>query len=306
MQGVMVVPGRRGIGHIRSLGQFFYKIPDARPVELDMPKMSMDDIARLKFTSPDDAVNFYKFVLHVVSMRTKVAFITGFWEKLKSTHGAVDALAKTEDGRKWVDIFVKVGSVLLTFAQPNALNNFQLIKQHMEVNVLPKTFGIGVKGRMPIYNNASGTLSYADNTVNPNASRIVDFGNLYSTTIGDDADQIEKYRKDNKFELGLDPITWTAIGMIVKWVAITAISITAAIAFTKTAGSSDFPPELLDALKNAKPSEIMDLIEKWKEMKKALDEGRGFMDNLVEVLKWGAIGAGVVVAGGTVLYFIRK
>jgi hypothetical protein len=270
----------------------------------DMQPFSMDDINRLRFDSVDDALDFYKFAVRSIAMRTKSAFLSDLWAKLKGDLTIVNAMMATENGRKWIDIFTKAESVFLSFSQPVALANFGRIKTHLEVNVLPKQFETGIRGRIPIYVKGATALSYADTNTgaDPRVRTVFNFGDLSDTAVGEDAERVMEYAKSLNLQASMgavDPATLVLIGTIVKWVVVLVVSILAFILVHKALSSGEIPPELLEALRNAKPGEIKEILEQWRSSQSIFEQISG-------VLKWLAIAAGSIMIGGTVIYFVAK
>lgn len=302
---VMVVPNRRirGIGHF--LGQEGVYDPrlavwaQPKPTKPDMDHViTMEELSSVSFANADEAFNYYRYIVLAVAIQTKVAFMVDLWKTIKTSPEVVGAMAVTEDGRAWLEAFTNCEGAFLSFTQPNYFQSLNLIRNHLEVNILPKTYGIGVKGRLPMFIKGATELSYSDVSVGGlNVKATYDFGNLQKSALKDDvkkADELADYFKVRP-KLGAIPLAAIVV------ISITAVIITGFLyaAWVDYLETRKIPQEVKDAIKKADPATVERILDKWSKM-------GGLFGGVADIFMWGAIGLGVIVVGGTILYIATK
>jgi len=298
---IMVAQGRiRGMGRLRyGMGDAgLYQVPQvaAKP---DMDHVfSPTELGQIAFSSGDEAVAYYNWLIRTIAIQTKIAFAVDLWKTIKQSPEMVGALAVSESGRAWLNAFVNSEAAFISFTQPNLFQNLQLIRNYMEINVLPKQYKMGVKGRMPMFVAGAQSLSYSDVLVDsPAFIATINFGDLSDTSVQSDVekanDLVSKFAPSVK--LGVWP---TAVVVIVAIVAL-IISTYVFVLMDEYIQAKKIPPELLKALEKADPATVERLLDKW---------GRigGIFGGVADIFMWGAIGLGVIVVGGTALWIASK
>jgi hypothetical protein len=270
------------------------------------PKPDMDhvftpaELAQLVFSSGDEAIAYYNWLVRTIALQTKIAFAVDLWKTVKQSPEMIGALSVTSSGQAWINAFVNSEAAFLSFTQPNMFQNLQLVRNQMEVNVLPKTYNIGVKGRLPAFVSGATELSYSDVLIDaPNVIGYVNFGDLTGTTVQDDTSYINgvvsKFAPTVKTTLGIWPV-WVIL--LVAAVAV-LISTYVFILIDEYIQAKKIPPEIVAALKNADPAMVEKILKQWGNI-------GGLFGGLSDTLMWGAIGLGIIFAGGTVLWFASK
>lgn len=278
-----------------------FQIPVVAP-KPDMDHVfTPDELAQISFASGDEAIAYYNWLVRVIALQTKIAFSVDLWKTVKQSPEMIGALSVTDAGRAWIDGFVNAEAAFMSFTQPNALQNLQLVRNQMEVNILPKVYNMGVKGRLPAFVSGATDLSYSDVLIDaPNVIGYVNFGDLTGTLIPDDVSYINDLV--SKFAPAIKPTmgAWVAVA-ITALVVIAAIWIgTYVFIFMEDyLKAKQIPPEVLDAMKKADPAAVERILDKWSKI-------GGFFGGAADVIMWGAIGLGVVVVGGGLLWFASK
>ena len=246
--------------------------------------------------SADDAKDFMKLALLTHSIRTKIAFLSDLWSRIKTNQGMSVALTQSDMGKAWIDVFAKSEGAFLSFTQANNLSNIGVIRSVLETDILPRQFGIGAIGTMPIFVAGGNSLEKsAVSTVSSITPITYDFGDLSETTLYADVVEFEALKnKLSGYSLG-DPIALALIwGSVIVIVALLGT-----YAVKRYFDSLQIPPDLLDLLKKMKdvdPKAAADLFKTWT-------NANHLMGDVVDVLKWAviAIGGVVVVGGGIYL-----
>ena len=295
MQGILAVPNRRA-----HMGESHIPKDDERAYSIDELKES------LVFKSEEEAIKFYEFLVRSVALRVKVAFLTDLWSKIKGSPELTGALAATQDGRTWLDLFRASELTFRGLTQPNRFINLQRSRTLMETVVLPKQYGITPRGRLPNYIHGSTSLTYMD-VVGPSGSgREYNFGDLRNTTLGDDLDAIDKLAKFFGHK-GLSQVTETVILILVIGVVATAIlaGIENVIReWKKPAPLAPAPnpitPEVNKILEKLDPEKAADIVKQSLEVQKAVTGRPGEWSETI----YGLTAATAVFFGGSIAYHL--
>lgn len=301
---VLTVPARiRGMGrfHLGQEGVYDPRVTVWAQPKAPKPDMSTvltaDEVSAIVFDNADEAFNYYRYLVLTVAIQTKMAFITDLWKTVKSRPELVGALAATEGGRMWLEAFKNSEAAFLSFTQPNYFQNLQRVRNHMEVNILPKKYGIGVRGRLPMFVLGSTSLSYSDVIIAGSAVKTTyEFGDLQTSTLQSDiknADELADLFKV-KPQLGL-----TTVAIAIIAVAAVIISGFLYAGWIDYLDSKKIPPEVLKAIEKVDPKDLERVLEKWGKV-------GGMFSGLSDTLMWGAVGLGIIVVGGTILYVATK
>jgi len=298
---IMVAQGRiRGMGRLRySMGDAeLYQIPQiaAKP---DMDHVfSPDELGQIVFSSGDEAIAYYTWLVRTIAIQTKIAFAVDLWKTVKQSPEMVGALAITESGRAWLNVFANSEAAFISFTQPNLFQNLQLVRNYMEVNLLPQVYKLGVKGRLPVFIAGAQDMSYTDVLVDSSTfTATINFGDLSSSTVKDDVDRVNELA--GKFAPSVKLGVWPTIVVVIVAIVAVILSTYIFVLLDEYIQAKKIPPEVAEALKKADPATVERILEKWGKMS-------GFFGGLSDALMWGAIGLGVIVVGGTVLWIASK
>lgn len=286
-------------GSRRWLGDAgIYNVPQIEP-KPDMDHvLTPEELGSISFNSGDEAIAYYNWLVRMIALQTKLAFSADLWAKVKQSPEMIGALAVTESGRAWLNIFANAEAAFMSFTQPNLFQNFQLIRNYLEVNLLPRQYRTGVKGRLPAFIAGAAELSYTDVIVDSSSFvGMVNFGDLTGTSLEDDA----KYANDlvKKFAPTVRLGVWPTV--VVAIVAVTVV-ILATFVFamvTDYIQAKRVPKEILDKIRDADPQTVERILKQWGDM-------NGFLASLSDVFMWGAIGLGIFTVGGISLWFASK
>lgn len=258
--------------------------------------LTLAEIGQLSFANREEAVTFYKSVVRTVALMTKMAFVTDLWKTVKTSPEMIGAMAVTENGRAWLDAFVNSEAAFLSFTQPNYFQSLNLVRSHMEVNVLPKVYKVGVKGRLPAFIPGAMELSYSDVVTSTSGLEAFDFGDLQKSSVKDDIDTIEAAASMLKVkpQLGAVPVV-----VIVVSVVIVIVSTYLYAGWVDYLETRKIPPELRKVLEKADPQTVERILERFIKV-------QGMFSGVADVFMWGAIGAGIVVIGGTIFWIATK
>jgi len=260
--------------------------------------LTQDEISTIHFDSADDAFNYYRFLVRSVALQSKMAFITDLWKTVKQKPELLGALAADEDGKLWLEAFTNSEAAFMSFMQPNFHQTMNRVRNWMETVTLPKQYGIGVKGRLPLFTKGALALSYSDVIVTPaSAQATYDFGDLYKSTVQEDIKAINDLVRYFKVTPKLGELTTAAIVVL----SITALLITMFLyaGWVDYLKAKEIPPEVKKVLEHTSPEQLERILEKWGKI-------GGLFGGLSDVLMWAAIGAGVLVVGGGALYIATK
>jgi hypothetical protein len=277
-----------------------FQIPTVAP-QPDMDHVfTSAELSQITFSSGDEAIAYYNWLVRIIAIQTKIAFSVDLWKTVKQSPEMIGALSVTPSGQAWISAFVNSEAAFLSFTQPNAFQNLQLVRNQMEVNILPKVYNMGVKGRLPAFVSGAVDLSYSDVLVDaPNVIGYVNFGDLTGTLVQDDVSYangiVSKFAPTVKTTMGVWP---TVVVVIVAFVAV-LISTYVFILIDEYIQAKKIPPEVAAALKNADPATVERILNQWSKV-------GGFFGGLSDTLMWGAIGLGVIVVGGGLLWFASK
>jgi hypothetical protein len=257
-----------------------------------------EELASIKFASGDEAIAYYTFLVRTVSLMTKCAFSTDLWKQISSSPELVGVMASSEDGRAWLEAFINSEAAFLSFTQPKLFQSLQILRNFMEVNILPKQYGMEIKGRLPAFIAGAQSMDYTDVAVSFAGSvAVVNFGDLRASSVSSDIDAINEVttKYAPKPTMGVWPLaTIVVVGVI-------AIILTGFLyaAWVDYLNSKKIPPEIRKALEKADPQTVERILDKWANMS-------GMFSQLSDALMWGTIGLGVIVVGGTVLWIASK
>lgn len=296
---IMTVPARiAGVRRFLGAGAGTSLAPSKEPKPDIDHVITPEELGSIKFASGDEAIAYYTFLVRTISLMTKCAFSSDLWKQIRTSPEIVGAFSVSEDGRAWLEAFINSEAAFLSFTQPNLFQSLQLLRNYMEVNVLPRQYGLEVKGRLPAFIADAQDLSYSDVSVSfPGSTAVVNFGDLQKTTIQEDIEKINEVtaKYAPKPTMGVWPLaTIVVVGVI-------AIIITGFLyaAWVDYLNARKIPPEVLEALKKADPQTVERILEKFGKMS-------GLFGGLADVLMWGAVGLGIVVVGGTALWVASK
>jgi hypothetical protein len=253
----------------------------------DMDPITPEQIASIQFDTEAQAIATYKFVVRAVAVRTKVAWLSDLLVQIQSVPGMAQAFAAAPGGSDQLAALMASRDTFLSLTQPNTFQNLQMIRNHLEVNVFPKVYNLGVEGRLPLYSSGAQELSYSDVTI-PGRSTF-SFGDLVSTGIAEDLEVMKSIgnQVDSSIKLGAFPIIltvvivgiWGALGLI--WGIVHSYS-----------SSSRAIEELLKWAKEngVDPKKVQEIMERMGKMGSVFEGASTF-------LMWSAILLGTGVAG---------
>lgn len=291
---VVAFPSRR----IRGIGRFYMgQAPEIKP-RPDMDHvLTQDEIMQIRFDGGDEAINYYKFLTRIISLMTKVAFVTDFWKTLKVSPELLGAMGASEDGRAWLEAFTNSEAAFLSFTQPNYFRSLNLVRNYMETVVLPKQYGIDVKGRLPAFLPGMMDLSYSDVVISgPGAMATFDFGDLQKTTVKEDIDVVNDLADKFKVKPQLGLATAAIVVISIAAVLIAAFLYAGWVDYLET---RKIPPEVRKIIEKADPQQLERILEKWGKV-------GGLFGGVADIFMWGAIGLGVIVVGGITWYIATK
>ncbi|MGH9391170.1 MAG: hypothetical protein ACRD1Z_16265, partial [Vicinamibacteria bacterium] len=273
------------------------------PATQDIPQVYEIGQFELAKRTDEELKRLYVFVQTSISVRTKCASLSRVSAEITGRPTLLSYYRSTPEGQAFVDTLAASKGFFLAATQPNILRSLQNLQIDLEVNHLKKR-GYAIRGRNPVYRNDISELSYADTRVDPDPNVAVketlDFGDLSKTRLYDDVNTLRLIASNMQIEgmpsLGVEPVTTGIIILaIIKYVIfplILAIGLWAAVdSFNSKSITIDLPPGF-DKLS--------------PDIQKMILEGKSFLEQTKELLKWVAVGAGILTVGGVVLYFIRK
>jgi hypothetical protein len=275
-----------------------YQVPNIAP-KPDMDHvLSPDELGQISFASGDEAIAYYNWLVRIIALQTKIAFSVDLWKTVKQSPEMVGALSVSDSGRLWLDAFAQSEAAFMSFTQPNLFQNLQLVRNYLEVNLLPRVYNMGVKGRLPAFVAGAQDLSYTDVLVdNPNVVGYVNFGDLSGTSVKDDVDTANGLA--GKFAPTVKLGVWPTVVVVIVAIVAVIISTYVFILIDEYIQAKKIPPEVAEALKKADPASVERILDKWGKV-------GGFFGGLSDTLMWGAIGLGVIVVGGTALWIASK
>jgi len=195
MQGVLVIPGRRGIGHIRGLG--FARMGEGPPVQ-DMDHVfTSDELNKvvIQLATVDEAISAWNYLARASALTQKIAFVSQLKLAVDTNIPLKNWVLSSEAGKNFYAAMDSSRQAFVGMTMPNLLANINILRNVIEIQVLKGKFHKGVKGRMPMYRNGSTELSYSDvdTTSSQTYEGVFDFGDLTKTTMLEDV----KVMQDN-------------------------------------------------------------------------------------------------------------
>lgn len=300
MQGVMVVPGRRGMGYIRGLGQPAGPfMPTSPPVAPDSPRVfTVEDLAGLGKGSLEQTLEVYKFFTRAAAIREKSAFMSEALLNIEKDPALRSFVLSSEEGRNYYGALDASKSLFLSLTQPNVSENLRIVAGMIEINVLKAKFSMGVKGRIPRYQNGASELSYSVIDTTAGMKDTFDLGDLTKTTMLDDIRVMDAAAKavDPQAKI-LGELTTIAIIAIVLG-SLAGLGIVYAIVSKVIDGKQlvipPLPPTGVD------PGSWAEFLKKFNQTEKSFGER---IENIVTLL---VVGLGIITVGGTIFYFVTK
>jgi hypothetical protein len=212
--GMVIAPRRRLEGRPPSVGM--------GDVVKDMDPITQEQIASITFDSEAQAIAAYKYIVRAVAVRTKVAYLSDLLVQIQSVPGMAQAFTAAPGGPEQLAALVASKDAFLSLTQPNTFQNLQMIRNHLEVNVFPKSYNLGIEGRLPSFQSGMPDLSYSDVKIPMPAT--FSFGDLTGTGIAQDLEEMKALGNsiDSSIKLGAFPVVlavviagiWGALALI--------------------------------------------------------------------------------------------
>ena len=264
-----------------------------RAVGKDQDPLSMADINAMVFDTQQQAILCYEYVLRSVAVRTKIAFLADLLSKIQANPQLYPMFTTSPDGQNYLGALQAASDAFMTLTLPNAFQNLQLIRNQMEVNILPKTYNLGVQARLPAYQSGMADLSYSDVVIQ--MPSMFDYGDLTKTTIKDDLQRMQELSSqiDPSIRLSGAPLI---IGIII-------VGVWGALALVWGIVSAWNAPKqaIVDLLNQAKANGVD--FNTISDILKRVETGDTLLTQATNFLKWGAIGLGILVAGGAAWHY---
>lgn len=332
MHGTLVVPNRRaqmgftnGPRRLGDAGMYSWPPPSGynpAPIETvgDMPQSY--DVGTLASAmagwNPEQAKKAYGAFQLVRSIRTKMSWVGKYAAYIASDPTILGQFRLAQGGDQFIASAQGMSSVAAKMDQPNLLMTLNNAVTALEVNILP-SLGIGVKGRMPIVNPVDFTLSYVDtNTTGPSKVDTIDFGDLSMTSLEGDVAALKLAGEDITLQpppglsaalliLGIPAAIlakYLFVILLTTIIAGTVVIVTNKIFGTAKEGFNDVMrdpswQQFIVALAKSNPEAAARLVA-------GQHVGGDVLGQVTDLVKWGAIGAGTILVGGTIWYFITN
>jgi len=300
MQGVMVVPARGRF----AMGQ--------GPKDVDRV-YSQREFAEEKYTR-EEATRFYQWTLLMRSVQQKARFFSFFVKDVIANPAILGVIRDTPHYSDFVtgaDGIVKFVTNL--HGSANILKNVENAFTALEVNVLPK-LGLSAEGHVALYNERTRQLDRIRTgpLFTPAGLETFRFGDLTRSTLLDDLRALDILGRDlvgpkGSF-LGILPLLAQFIigaavvvigSVIISNYAITPVITAKEDAIKRAIETLEKSPTVLKLLESIGPQAVESF------MGRVAGAG-SIMGEVVDILKWIAIATGVVITGGTVVYFLTK
>lgn len=259
-----------------------------RAVPADQTPVTKDQLNSITFDSTDQALDVYEYIIRAVSVRTKLAFLADLLSKIQAAPVVNTVFSGDPNGQNYEQALQAANDAFMGLMQPNAFQNLQLVRNQLEVNVLPKNFATGVKVRLPSYQSGQAQLSYSDVLIQ--MPYVQDYGDLSQTSLLDDMTRMQQLGTliDPSTQLSMVGLPIVIAIVIGVWGMLAGIW---AIIRQYQAPQS----KIVDLLSQAKAqgadiTVLSDLLTRVQQSGSILNEASS-------VLKWGAIALGVGVVG---------
>lgn len=253
----------------------------------DMDPLSPEQIASIQFDTQAQAIDAYKFIVRAIAVRTKVAYLSDLLVQIQSVPGMLQAFITVPGGQEQLAALMASRDTFLSLTQPNTFQNLQMIRNHLEVNIFPKVYNLGVEGRLPSYQAGAAELSYSDVKVAMPAT--FSFGDLTGTGLVQDLEEMKKVGNaiDPSIKLGGFPVVLTVV-IVGIW---GALALLWAIVHSYSSNARALEELLKWAKENGvDPKKVQDIIERMGKVGNVFDRASDF-------LMWGSILVGTGVVG---------
>lgn len=298
MHAVMHVPSRRRLG-------------DAPSKDLDQVR-SVKEFVDAPYTK-DEAVRFYQWAILMRSVQQKSRFFAFLVKDIIGNPGVFSIVRETP----YLSDFVVGSDGVVNFSAnlqstPNLMTSVANAITALETVVLPAA-GLSVSGYMPNFNEPRKTLDRVKvGPINPSLESLP-IGDLFASTLLDDLHALNVLGKQLAGPQGAflgSPIAgWVIALIVIGAVTLGTVVISQAAIVPVITAKEDAIKRAIEALeKSPNVSSLLQSMgpEAVKQFMDRLSGGASLMGEFVDVLKWGAIGLGVLTVGGTVLYFMHR
>jgi len=263
------------------------------------------EFSSFKDWTRDDALMTFNLVNYILAFREKLLLASAVSRVIVKRPDVAGAVLGTEYGGDFVKALDGMAKTLGMLSEPNFLNTLKNLLHALEINVLPKMFGLAVRGYRPIFRNNTLDKVYT-NTSSSATTDVVDFGDIAATKLSQDFDFINlsldaimgsMKRYTEGATLGAGPAAVPLILKVILWAttAIIAIMVTARILFGNVVTKIFMGPASI--LENP---EVRAILDKLAQMDPAMV--KEFIENLSKMADiWGAFASAVKwIVGGIV------
>ena len=215
-------------------------------------------------------------------------------------------------GTDFIKVVAEVARFNEKFSDPTLLNTVQNGKTALEVTILPKNFGIEVRGFVPLFRD-SQIQKIQTGMMGPmrqGMKEILDFGDLTKTSFLTDAEAVELAGAEVKerfrvMTMGMEPVTLILViaGVLMILMGTFAMTVKPTIErlVPDVKGLLTDPAvrAVLEALQKTDPAKAAEFI-------RALVESQDFWTKVKSILAWTAVIGVVALLGGGLLYLALK